>query len=107
MTNLLNWKMKFELSKPETIRHLILLGIGWFVFSVMVGLFQTFDLLEASMETNQVSAIFEGLKISSITFVTGVIVISSVYVIFHSIKKGAELPLIFLFINKIIQSLYA
>jgi predicted nucleic-acid-binding protein len=55
----------------------------------MVGLFQTFDLLEASMETNQVSAIFEGLKISSITFVTGVIVISSVYVIFHSIKKGS------------------
>jgi|JI6StandDraft_1071083.scaffolds.fasta_scaffold1031637_1 hypothetical protein len=79
--------MKFELSQPEFIRHLTLLGIGLLLLSVIVGLFQTFDLLEASSDPNQTSAIFEGLKISSITFIVGVIVVGSSCAAFSSHKK--------------------
>ena len=43
----------------------------------MVGLFETFDQLEASTKENRTAAIFQGLKISSITFFVGAIVISS------------------------------
>jgi hypothetical protein len=79
--------MKFELSQPEVIRHLILLVIGWLVLSLMVGLFETFDQLEASTKENQTAAIFQGLKISSITFFVGAIVISSSLAFFLLNKK--------------------
>lgn len=79
--------MKFELSQPEVIRHLTLLGIGLLLLSVMVGLFQTFDLLETSSDPNQTSVIFEGLKTSSITFIVGVIVVGSSFAAISSHKK--------------------
>jgi hypothetical protein len=79
--------MKITLPWPEAIRHLTLLTIGWFLLCVMIGLYKTFDLLEASTETNQISQILGGLKISSITFFIGTAAISSVPVIFSLNKK--------------------
>ncbi len=79
--------MKITSLWPEVIKYLIFLAIGWFVFCVLVGLFKTFDLLEASKEPSQTSAMFKGLKISGIMFFTGVIVMGSILAIFSRNKK--------------------
>lgn len=79
--------MKFKLHWPEGIRHLIALAISWLIFSLLIGLFQYFKILESSIDQLQSLAIVEGLKISGITFFIGVIVISSVPAILSFNKK--------------------
>lgn len=84
--------MKFEIHWPEEIKHLIMLTIGWLMFSLLVGLYRIFKILE-SMDDNQTSAIVAGLKFSGITFFGGAILIGSALAVLSSIKKGAfKLP---------------
>lgn len=73
--------------KSEISSNLILLAIGWLVLSVMIGLFQIFDFLEASTDSSQTTAMVAGLKMPGIIFSIGLIVISSVVGIFLRDKK--------------------
>jgi RsiW-degrading membrane proteinase PrsW (M82 family) len=79
--------MKITLPWPEAIRHLILLTIGWFLLCVMIGLFQTFDFLEASKGSNQTKAIVAGLKVSGLIFFIGSVAVGSTVAIFLRDKK--------------------
>lgn len=76
-----------EKMKSDVSRYLILLAIGWLALSLMLGLFQTFDFLEASKDSNQTKAIVAGLKISGLIFFIGLVAVSSTIAIFLRDKK--------------------
>jgi len=79
--------MKITLHWPGVTKHLIALALGWGGFSVLLGLFYAFDVIEASGDVTPTLAIPYFLKVTAITFLIGSIVLSLPIIIWKSLSK--------------------
>ena len=83
--------MKITSHWPDITKHVVALALGWWVLSVLLGLFYAFDSLEASKEANITQAIPEFLLVAVITFLTGSVVLSLPLFIWKLLNKKNEL----------------
>ena len=79
--------MKITSHWPDITKHVVALALGWWVLSVLLGLFYAFDSLEASKEANITQAIPEFLLVATITFLIGSILLSLPILIWKLLSK--------------------
>jgi hypothetical protein len=80
--------MKLALYWPGVTKHLIALTIGWFMFSVLLGLFYAFDAMEATTEIPASTAIQYFLKVAAITFFIGSIALTLPVIIWKLLDRN-------------------
>lgn len=68
--------MKSNTHWPGVTKHLIALALGWFVFSVLLGLFYAFDAMEGSTDVTPSVVVTYFLKVTAVTFLIGLIALS-------------------------------
>lgn len=78
--------MKIISHWPEFTKHITAFVIGWGLFSILLGLFFGFDMMEASVEAIPSLAISYILKIATLTFLIGLIVLSLPLVIWKTLN---------------------
>ncbi|MEK6781362.1 MAG: hypothetical protein AABY93_06630 [Bacteroidota bacterium] len=84
--------MKIISHWPEVTKHLTALVLGWGVFSILLGLFYAFDIMEASKAVSS-EVILDFLKVATVTFLIGLIVFSIPLLTWKLLnKKNAEKP---------------
>jgi hypothetical protein len=82
--------MKITAHWPEVTKHLIALTLGWGAFSILLGLFFSFDTLEASEVASVTEAIPEFLQVAAITFLSGSIAFCLPLFIWKSLNKSTR-----------------
>lgn len=76
--------MKINTQWPGVTKHLIAFALGWSALSMLLGLFFAFDALESSKSA---LAISEFIKITSLAFFIGSIVLSIPLLIWKLMSK--------------------
>jgi hypothetical protein len=76
--------MKLTLHWPEVTRHLIAFALGWCLLSILFGLFYAFDAMESSKASLAISDFF---KITSLTLLIGLLLLSIPLLIWKLMSK--------------------
>ncbi len=69
---------------PEVTKHLIALALGWSLLSILLGLFYAFDAMENSKASLAISDFF---KITSLTLLIGLLLLSIPLLIWKLMSK--------------------
>ncbi len=79
--------MKINTHWPGVTKHLIALALGWSALSMLLGLFFAFDALESSKSA---LAISDFIKITSLTLLIGLLVLSIPLLIWKLMSKSDD-----------------
>ena len=79
--------MKITSHWPGATKHLIAFALGWCLLSILLGLFYAFDAMEASKEVTPSLAVPYFLKVTAVTFLIGLIVLSIPLLIWKLLNK--------------------
>ena len=80
--------MKIISHWPEVTKHITAFVIGWGLFSVLLGLFFSFDTMEASKEIVPTLLFPDFLKIAALTFLIGLLILSIPVLIWKLLNKN-------------------